>query len=78
MNINDFLGISIVGTCLSLVIQYLKEKHNIYGFDTKIITITLAILVGAGYWFLSDTAIWESVLGVLAAASTVYALFIKE
>jgi len=78
MPINDFLGISIVGIALSFVIQYLKTKFGTASNGTKVLTILLSVLVGAGYWFLRDTDIWRTILGVLAAASTVYALLIKE
>jgi hypothetical protein len=78
MNINDFLGIAIVGSFLSLVIHYIKEKLGTTSFGSKMITLGLAVAVGGFYWFLRDTSAWETILGVLAASSTVYAFFLKD
>ena len=43
----------------------------------KLMTILLAVFVGIVYYFLSQTIWWQTILGVLAAASTVYALLLK-
>lgn len=77
MNINDFLSIAIVGAFLSIAIQFIKNKFSMNTNMVKLMTILLAILVGGSYYFLSQTAWWQSILGVLAASSTVYALFLK-
>lgn len=74
MEINDFLAIGIVGAALSLVIEYITNKYNTNATGGKTVAILLSIVVGGAYWFLSGTAIWQSILGVLAAASTVYAI----
>ncbi len=75
--IQTFLEISIVGTALSFVIEIIKMKFGPSSVTTKGITILLAFAVGAGIYLLSGTAIWLSVIGVLAAASTVYAFIFK-
>lgn len=76
-NVQTFLEISIVGTGLSFVIEAIKNKFGPGSTATKGITVALAIAVGAGIYFLSGTAIWIAMVGVLAAASTVYAFFFK-
>ncbi len=75
--INTFLQIGIVGTFLSFVIQWIKGKYGTDSLATKGITIALAVVLGACIFFLSGTAIWLSIVGVLAAASTFYAFFLK-
>lgn len=75
MEINDFLGIAIVGAALSLAIEWITNKWGTTSSASKAISIVLSVVVGGAYWFLAGTAIWQSILGVLAAASTVYALF---
>lgn len=77
MEINDFLGIGIVGVALSLVIEWIKNRFGTYSVGTKAVTIGLSIVVGSAYFFLRDTSIWQTILGVLASASTFYALFMK-
>lgn len=74
MELSAFLEISIVGALLSLVIEYITNKANTNPLGGKTLAILLSIVVGAAYWFLSGTAIWQSILGILAAASTVYAI----
>jgi hypothetical protein len=78
MNINDFLGIAIVGAALSLVIEWMQEKYGMDAKKTRALSIVLSFVVGGFYWLLSNTEIWQSILGVLAAASTVYALFFNS
>ncbi len=78
MEINDFLGIAIVGAALSLLIQWIKIKLGTTGVATKAVTLLLAVVVGGLYWALQGTVLWESILGILAAASTVYAFFINK
>lgn len=76
--IDDFLGIAIVGAGLSLLIQAIKGKFGDDSLTTKGITVILAIAVGALYAFMQDTVYWETILVVLGAASTTYALFLKK
>lgn len=76
-NINDFLGIAIVGVALSFVIEMIQAKYKVGSRATKGLTIALSILVGAGYYFIQSTAWYEPMLGILAAASTTYALLFK-
>lgn len=75
--IDDFLGIAIVGAGLSGIIEYIKLKMGIDSWATKILTIILAIVVGGLYVFLAGTPIWTTIIGVLAAATTVYAFILK-
>ena len=77
MNINDFLSIAIIGAVLSIVIQFIKNKFGMNANMIKLMTILLAVFVGIVYYFLSQTIWWQTILGVLAAASTVYALLLK-
>lgn len=75
VNINDFLGIAIVGAGLSLAIEYINAKYDLNSPQAKGLAIALSIVVGGVYWFLQGTDIWQAILGILAAASAVYALF---
>lgn len=78
MQINDFLSIAIVGAALSLAIEWITNKWGTGSAASKAIAIVLSVVVGGAYWYLSSLAIWQSILGVLAAASTVYALFLNR
>jgi len=71
----DFVSISIIGAVLSVAFQYFKTTS---GTKSKVWAIGLSILVGGVYVVLRDTSYWTTILGVLASASTVYALFLKE
>lgn len=73
--VEQFLSISIVGSVLSLFIQWLQNKYGVEGSQTKAIAIFGSIVLGGLVYFLSALPIWTSILGVLAAASTVYAMF---
>lgn len=71
------LEITIVGAILSGVVALLKKKFGTEGWQTKSLTIVLALVVGAVIYFFQETAYWENAIGVLAAASTVWA-FLKK
>lgn len=73
--IEDFIGISIVGIVLSIAFNYFKATS---GIKSKLWAVGLSIVVGAIYVLLRDTVWWTTMLGILASASTVYALFLRE
>lgn len=75
MNITDFLAIGIVGAALSMVFQYFKTTS---GFKAKVWTVVLSVIVGSTYVYFRQTVWWETIVGVLVASSTVYALFLKS
>lgn len=72
--VESFLSIGIVGAALSWGVQYLQDKYGVEGSQTKAIAIVGSILLGGILVFVSSLPIWSTILGVLAAASTVYAL----
>lgn len=78
MEINDFLGIAIVGAALSLLIEWITNKWGTNTAGSKAVALVASVLVGGLYWYLSSLAIWQSILGVLAAASAVWAIFINK
>jgi len=77
MNLNDFLGIAIIGVVLSLFMQAIKDSTRLSVTGKKLVTVILALVLGTLYFFASQTAWWQSFLGILGVASTFYALFLK-
>lgn len=77
MNVSDFISIAVVGATLSGVIQIIKTKFGTTTQTTLALTIVLSLIVGGVYVWLQATPYYQAVLGVLAAASTVYAVLIK-
>lgn len=75
---DDFIGISVVGSTLSLVVELIRQRLGPNSGRTKAITLGLSIIVGTGYYILRDTVWWQTILGILMAASTVYAFFFKK
>lgn len=73
--LESFLSIGIVGVALSIGIQWLQDRYGVEGIETKIISVVGSVILGGAVWFLQGTAIWASITGVLAAASTVYAMY---
>ena len=78
IQIQDILGLAIVGLALSTAIQLLKDKFGGDSARTKLITVCGAVALGAIYWFLRDTEILVNIFGILGVASTIYALFINK
>lgn len=77
MDINELVGIGIVGATLSLVIEYIKNRFGTTSGGSKLFAIVLSCIVGVAYVYLRDTDLWPTIVLVLGSASTVYALFFK-
>lgn len=78
MSLQDLLSIGIVGAALSGAIQILKAKLTLNSNGAKAVTVLLAVALGALYWFLRDTDLWKTILGVLAASQIVYGFLLKK
>jgi hypothetical protein len=72
---DNFLAISIIGALISIIFEWGKKKWGVESHESKMLMISISMLVGAVYYFASSLAIWQSVLGILAASSTMYAMF---
>ncbi len=72
------LEIAIVGVIASLIMQGIKKWAKTSGWKSKVATVLVSIVLGGAYYFLKGTNVWESMLGVLASASTVYAFFVPK
>ena len=72
---DNFLAIGIIGASMSVLFQWIKGKYGIESSQSRMIMIGASFFIGLFYWTVSSLAIWESILGVLAASSTVYAMF---
>lgn len=77
IEIIDILNIAIVGGAISIFVEYIKNKTGNNPFYIKLFTIVLSVVLGAVYYFYSGTEIFVSIIGVLSAASTIWALLIK-
>lgn len=75
--VEDFLAISIVGASLSVLVQLIKNSFGTTGNKAKLLTIALALIVGAGYVWLRSTPYFETVLVILGTASAVYAILLR-
>lgn len=75
--LNVFLQLAIVGSVLSFFMEAIKAKFGPSSLSTKGLTIGLSIVLGAGVYFTFGTPVWTAAVGILAAASTVYALLLK-
>ena len=78
MQLQDLLGIGIVGVALSLSLEWLKVKLGTGSTGTKLVTLALSAALGAGYWLLRDTELLKSIAGVLASATVVYSFVLKK
>ncbi len=78
MNIQDFLGIAIVGVAASVVIEYVTRLAGTRPLMSKAVAVGVSVVLGTAYYFVQQTSWWPTVLTVLAFASTVYALFFNK
>lgn len=78
MDINSFLSIGIIGVLFSLGIEGLQQTFGITGNWTKFIAIVGSIIIATVFVLFSSAAWWTTVLGILGAASTTYAMFFSS
>lgn len=75
----EILNLVIIGAFGSALIQVIKQYSKAWGMNSKILTVIVSVLLGAGYYFLhSDAEYWKVTLGILASASTVYAFLVPK
>lgn len=72
---NEFLTIGIIGSFIPIIVEKLKTKYG--DENARFFTIIISIVLGTVIWYLSQTNIWQSVLGCLAAASLFYSYVLK-
>lgn len=77
MDINEFLGIAVVGALLSLFIEVITAKISNPSV-TKFVTLMLAIVVAGAYVWVRSTPYFPTVVVVLGTASIVYGFFLNK
>lgn len=77
MDIQEFLGIAVVGGILSLVIEVVTSKVSNPNV-TKAVTLGLAVVVAGLYVWVRSTPYFETVVVVLGTASIVYGFFLNK
>lgn len=70
--------IGIIGVVASLIMEGIKKYFGTSGFESKVAVVVVSLIGGAVYYFLKDTGMWTSFMGILATASTFYAFFLKK
>lgn len=78
MEINDFLGIGIIGAVASVIIEVLKRKTGTAPIGSKFTAIIVSVVLGTLYFYVRNTPWFPTVVSVLGAASTIYALFFPK
>jgi len=77
MDIQEFLGISVVGALLSLTIEYVTSRIS-NPHLTKLITLVLAVITASAYVWVRSTPYFQTVIVVLGTASIVYGFFLNK
>jgi len=71
-----FLQISIIGALLSVGIEWVQARFGTGTMETRVVAVVSSIVLGTIVWFVSkNVEVWEAMLGILASASTVYAMY---
>lgn len=71
--------IMVAGAFLSYLIKFLKKrKVNIHDDETRIVAISLSIILGGAIYFLRDTQLWATLGGVFLVSQSVYTMIISR
>lgn len=77
--VEQFMSIGIVGVALSLMLEWAKSQFNLQSVEARMVTILASVMLGTVLWFLNqNAALLQTIMGVLATASMVYAIVIKS
>jgi hypothetical protein len=74
----DILSFVIVGTAVSGLVQYIKNKVGTERNTTIAVVLVLSVVAGAIYHFLGGTEAWKAGLQVLLYANAVYGFLISR
>lgn len=77
MDVSQLLTIGIVGSALTGVVQIIKQMYGTEGTTTKLITIGLAVVIGALLYALQGSVYWPTLLGIIMVSQTIYSFFLK-
>ncbi len=69
---------ALVGTILTVAIQFIKNKYGFNSNKTKAIIIFLSLCGASAFYIFKDTQYWMTFVGILGTASTVYNFVIKS
>ena len=75
MEIQQFFGLAIVGALNSEFLEFVTAKYGKKG--SIIATLVMSVIVGSAFTLFSDFTWFTSILAILTASSTYYALFVK-
>lgn len=77
IEIQDLLGVGVVGVLLSTLIDSIKTRFGTTSNYTKILTVALAVIIGTLYYFFRGTPYWATLVAILAISQTIYAFFLR-
>lgn len=77
INLANLGQIGILGITASLIMEWIKSKWGPTSTTSKFIIIALSLVLGTIYVLIKDTQFFITVLAILAAASLIYAFFMK-
>lgn len=78
MDIQNFLAITIIGAILSFIIELVNRKFSASAWQSKAITVTLALIVGAVFIWVQSTSFYPTFITILGSASIVYGFILKK
>lgn len=74
----EFIAIGVVGAVLSLFVEWVQARFGTDSKGTRLIAIIGSVMLGTLVVVIKEMPFYQSILGVLSAASTVYALFFSS
>jgi len=78
ITLESLFAIGVIGAVVSIGVQWLKNKFGIGSNKTKLITIGVSIVIATVWYFFATSDWFINTVGILATASTVWALILKK
>lgn len=77
ITLSELASLAIVGTFVSVVVQFIKASSNNSPTSLRLLVIGLSVLAAAFYYFFQDTGFWTAAVSILAVANTIFLFIIK-
>lgn len=68
----------ILGSAASLLVEYLKTKSNIKGYQTLAVLFVVSLIAAACYTYLVAVGYWETVAKVLVVSGAFYTFVVER
>lgn len=74
----DITSYIVIGAVVSLIVQVIKNKYGTNTTGTLVSVMGISLVAGTAYYFIKDTAYFQTVLSILGFAGAIYTYILRR